>query len=66
MSDTFLTSKELFQEYAPSFNFELDEEEILTKAIAVGFVTQVNNPRANVIGHPEHLYMVNKNYNGED
>ena len=60
MSDIFVTSKELFQNHAPAFNFELDEDEILAKAIAVGFVTQVNNPSGG------HLYMVNKNYDGEE
>jgi len=62
MSDIFLTSKELFHNHAPSFNFELGEEELVAKAIAVGFVTQVNNPKSTVVGQPEYLYMVNSDY----
>ena len=66
MSDIFLTSKELFQTQAPLFNFELDEEELVAKGLADGFITQVNNPKANVIGHSEYLYMVNRDYQGVD
>ena len=34
----YTTSKELFNKFAPTFNFELDEEEILRRALDVGFV----------------------------
>ena len=37
---------------APSFNFELDEDQLLDKALEVGFVTKVD----------EDLYKVNNNY----
>ena len=41
---------------APSFNFELDEDELLDKALEVGFVTKLD----------EDLYEVNDNYNKGD
>ena len=41
---------------APCFNFELDEDELLDKALEVGFVTKVD----------EDLYEVNDNYNKGD
>ena len=37
---------------APCFNFELDEDQLLDKALEVGFVTKVD----------EDLYKVNNNY----
>ena len=37
---------------APCFNFELDEDQLLDKALEVGFVTKVD----------EDLYEVNDNY----
>ena len=49
---TTLTAKELYMEYAPSFNFELDQEQILTKALDVGFVTKTGDDQ----------YMVNEDY----
>jgi len=56
MSKLFITSKELFDQYAPSFNFEKDEQEILRTALEVGFVVAVNNPAGGL------LYMVNTDY----
>ena len=41
---------------APCFNFELDEDLLLDKALEVGFVTKVD----------EDLYEVNDNYNKGD
>jgi|TARA_B110000908_G_C9910143_1_gene294953 hypothetical protein len=38
---TTLTAKELYLEQAPSFNFELDQEQLLAKALEVGYVTKV-------------------------
>ena len=61
MSDIFLTSKELFHLYAPSFNFEKDEQDILRTALDCGFLVAVNNPAGGL------LYMVNSDFdNGED
>tara|TARA_R110001632_G_scaffold42840_1_gene108493 strand:+ start:221 stop:397 length:177 start_codon:yes stop_codon:yes gene_type:complete len=46
------TSKELFKNQAPSFNFELSEEQILAKALISGFVRKIGDDR----------YLVNKEY----
>ena len=36
-----VTSNELWLQQAPSFNFELDEPQLLAKALELGFVTEV-------------------------
>jgi|TARA_R110000803_G_scaffold178165_4_gene240574 hypothetical protein len=33
------TSKELFTVFAPNFNFELDEQELVEKGLQTGFIT---------------------------
>lgn len=38
---TILSKSDLFMTQAPSFNFELGPDEILAKALEVGFVTEV-------------------------
>jgi len=40
---TVCTSKELWIEQAPCFNFTLDEEQLLTKALSAGYVTKVGD-----------------------
>ena len=47
-----LSKKELFMNQAPSFNFDLNADEILAKALDVGFVTEVS----------EDQYLVNEDY----
>jgi hypothetical protein len=47
-----LSKKDLFMWQAPSFNFDLNADEILAKALEVGFVTEVS----------EDQYVVNDNY----
>lgn len=47
-----VTSKELWLEQAPSFNFEMDERQLLAKALKVGFVKQIG----------EDLYEINEEY----
>ena len=47
-----VTSSQLFQQQAPSFNFELGEEELLAQALKVGFVTKVS----------EDQYEINEQY----
>ena len=37
-----VTAKELWMQQAPSFNFELDEAELLAKALESGFVAPVD------------------------
>ncbi len=49
-----LSKHELFISQAPSFNFELDADQILAKALEVGFVKEVG---------PDQ-YEVNENYGG--
>jgi hypothetical protein len=48
----YLTKEELFIEQAPSFNFELDADELLEKALKLGFVRKVE----------EDKYEVNEDY----
>ena len=43
---------DLWMSQAPSWNFELDEDELLAKAIAVGFVTAIG----------DNEYLVNNDY----
>ena len=50
-----LTKKELWQAQAPSWNFELDEEQLLDKALELGFVIKVS----------EDMYEINNNYKGK-
>ena len=50
-----LSKHELFVWQAPSFNFELDANQILTKALKVGFVREVG----------EDQYEINENYGEE-
>ena len=52
MQDTH-SKKTLFMSQAPNFNFELDANQILEKALEAGFVTKIGND----------LYEVNKLYN---
>jgi len=47
-----VTKKELFQWQAPSFNFDLNADQLLTKALKMGFVTKVSDDK----------YLVNEGY----
>lgn len=47
-----VTKERLFYLQAPSFNFELGMDELLAKALKVGFVTKVG----------ENQYLINENY----
>lgn len=40
---TIYTKETLWLEQAPNWNFELNEEQLLTKALEVGFVRRVGN-----------------------
>ena len=48
----YLSKQELFLEQAPCFNFELDADQLLAKALKVGFVRRVGKDK----------YEVNENY----
>ena len=52
-----MTSKELWMNQAPCFNFELDEEQLLERALEVGFVTETEQTRDN-----QPLYLINQDY----
>jgi hypothetical protein len=45
---TTVSKRELFMKQAPSFNFELNEDELLAKALEVGFVREVGEDRYEV------------------
>lgn len=47
-----VTKERLFFLQAPSFNFELDADQLLAKALKVGFVTKVG----------EDQYLINEDY----
>jgi len=51
---TTFTKHELFMNQAPSFNFELDADELLAKALELGFVTPVDGE--------DDLYVMNEDY----
>ena len=52
---TVVTKNELFRLYAPNFNFEKDESQILKLALKRGFVTKIGNDQ----------YKINNQYEGE-
>lgn len=41
----YFSKKELWLNQAPSFNFELDEYQLLEKALEVGFVSKVGDDK---------------------
>jgi len=51
---TYFSKRTLWLNQAPSWNFELDEDELLAKALEMGFVTEV----------AEDCYEVNQDYVG--
>ena len=53
---TYFSKHTLWINQAPSFNFELDEDELLAKALEVGFVKQVG----------EDSYEMNEAYAEDD
>ena len=42
-NDVVFTKHELFMAQAPSWNFELDEEQLLDRALELEFVTKIGN-----------------------
>ena len=55
MEKVVFSKKSLFLAQAPSFNFELDEDQLLAKALEVGFVTKIGDDK----------YLMNNNYGEE-
>lgn len=52
-----ITKEQLFQEQAPSFNFEYGKDELLEIALERGYLTPTEE---------EGLYLVNENYGEEE
>ena len=50
-----IDKQELFKLQAPSFNFELDEDELLVKALQSGYVSEVDTDK----------YLINEDYKSE-
>jgi len=56
---SLMTKKELWDWQAPSFNFELDEDQLLSKALELGFVSQTEEAG---VDSSEPLYLINEDY----
>lgn len=52
---TIFTKESLWLAQAPSFNFELDKDQLLAKALKVGFVVEIGKDK----------YLMNDNYGEE-
>ena len=50
--DVIFTKHELFMAQAPSWNFELDEEQLLNRALELEFVTKIG----------DNKYLMNNDY----
>ena len=51
------TKQELFIAQAPSFNFELNADQLVNKGLEVGFITEVGKDQSF-----QTIYEVNQNY----
>lgn len=51
-TDNVITKDELFLQYAPSFNFELDAEQLVSEGLERGFITHIEGDS----------YLINKDY----
>ena len=56
-----ITKQELFHQEAPGWNFELDAEMLLEKALEVGFVTEAGKNSDGV-----SVYEINEKYGVRD
>ena len=52
MDDVVFTKHELFMAQAPSWNFELNEDQLLNKALELEFVTKIGDDK----------YLMNNDY----
>jgi hypothetical protein len=52
VDDVIFTKHELFMAQAPSWNFELNEDQLLDKALELGFVTEIGDDK----------YLMNNDY----
>tara|TARA_R110000823_G_scaffold44827_2_gene115821 strand:- start:494 stop:658 length:165 start_codon:yes stop_codon:yes gene_type:complete len=53
--ETLLTAKEFWMQYAPCFNFELGEKELIKEGLERGFIAEVER-------EGETFYQVNPDY----
>ena len=51
------TKQEFFIAQAPSFNFDLDADQLIIKGLEVGFITNAGKDQSN-----QTIYQVNQNY----
>ena len=49
-----VTSKQLFLQHAPDFNFELNEAELLNKALESGFIFAIPNTKNSYKINPDY------------
>ena len=49
-----LSPRELWMQQAPSFNFELDQEQLVKHALEVGFVTKLNDTTELLVVNPHY------------
>ena len=49
-----LSPRELWMQQAPSFNFELDQEQLVKHALEVGFVTKLNDNTELLVVNPHY------------
>ena len=54
VEEVIFTKHELFMNQAPNFNFELDEDQLLKKALEVGYVIEID----------DNKYLVDNDYGG--
>ncbi len=55
-----ITKEQLFNQQAPSFNFELDADQLLAKALKAGYVTEIG-----IMETIADEYYLNENYESE-
>jgi hypothetical protein len=58
--ERLITKQELFHQEAPGWNFELDAEMLLEKALELGFVTEAGKNSDDV-----EVYKINDDYRGK-
>jgi hypothetical protein len=52
--EVIVSPRELWMQQAPSFNFELDQDQLLAHALEVGFVTKLNNTTELLVINPHY------------
>lgn len=52
--EIIVSPRELWMQQAPSFNFELDQDQLLAHALKVGFVTKLNDTTELLVINPHY------------